>query len=258
MSSYKNAMKIQHTHRERQQPANRKHLGFLEKKKDYKRRADDYNAKKEALKVLRQKALDKNPDEFSHSMINSKVIDGVHTKKSSEKQLLNAELSADQVALMQTQDINYINSKLISEKRKLQKLQSRLHLISSDSTTQNKHTFFVDSEKEKRELNLASRLNTHPALLDRAFNRPKMEDLKSGKFSSYLGSEQTELLQKKTAKMYKELEQRMDREQKLSVLQRKMQIRALLKSERNKPEKTLKAETKDSAPIYKWALERKR
>jgi len=258
MSSYKNAMKTNHVHRERRQPEERKHLGFLEKKKDYKRRADDFNAKKEALKVLRQKALDKNPDEFHHSMINSKIVDGKHTKKSSQKQLDNAELSPEQLMLMKTQDINYINSKLISEKRKLQRLQSSLHLISSETKPQNKHTFFVDSAKEKHEFDLATRLNTHPALIDRAYNRPKMEDLKSGKFSAYLDPAKAELLQKKTAKMYKDLEKRMDREQKLSVLQRKMQIRSILKPEKNKPEKTIKKETRDSAPVYKWPQERKK
>ncbi len=41
---------------------------------------------------------------------------------------------------------------------------------------------------------------------------------------------QAEKLNKQTAKMYRELEQRMDRDEKLSVLQRKMQIRAILKS----------------------------
>lgn len=54
-----------------------------------------------------------------------RIIDGKHTKKSSQKQLDNAELSPEQLMLMKTQDMNYINSKLISEKRKLERLQSR-------------------------------------------------------------------------------------------------------------------------------------
>lgn len=247
-------MKIQHTHRERQQPANRKHLGFLEKKKDYKLRADDHNEKAAALKVLRQKALDKNPDEFSFKMLNSKLVDGVHKRKLKGEEVLTPE----QVALMQTQDINYIISKRVSEKRKLERLQSSLHLISSNNGTQNKHTFFVDSEKEKHSLDLAARLDTHPALLDRAYNRPRMSDLKKGKFSAYLDPEKAKLMRKETAKMYKELDQRMNREKKLAVLHRKMEMRALMKSEKNKPLKTLQKETTESAPVYIWAKERKR
>ena len=50
----------------------------------------------------------------------------------------------------------------------------------------------------------------------------------------------------------------MDREEKLSVLQRKMELRALLRGGKNKPLKILKEETKTSAPVYVWAKERKR
>jgi len=236
-------------------------LGQLEKRQDYKLRAADANEKKEALKILRQKALERNPDEFHHKMINSRLVDGEHTERwSDSKKAHEGEglLSAEQIALMQTQDINYINSKRISEKRKLEKLQSRLHLISSDKAVKNKHTIFVDSEKEKRTLDLAARLDTHPALLDRAYNRPRVKDLKAGKFSTYLDPEEAEKISRQTAKMYRELEQRMDRDEKLSVLQRKMQIRAILKSEKNRPLKKLKEETPDSAPVYKWASKRQK
>ena len=52
MSSLKNIVKTR-TYRERSQPAARAKLGLLEKRKDYKLRADDFHKKEDALRTLR-------------------------------------------------------------------------------------------------------------------------------------------------------------------------------------------------------------
>jgi U3 small nucleolar RNA-associated protein 11 len=59
------------THHERAQPAARARLGLLEKHKDYKIRAQDYNRKKKTLKTLRAKAEFRNKDEYYHGMEHS-------------------------------------------------------------------------------------------------------------------------------------------------------------------------------------------
>lgn len=68
----------QRLHRERRQPEYRKKFGYLEKKADYKKRAEDHHAKAERLKKLKNKAQERNPNEFHFHMINSRLVDGVH------------------------------------------------------------------------------------------------------------------------------------------------------------------------------------
>jgi len=71
------------------QPDSRQQLGLLEKKKDYRIRAKNYNEKKDTLKKLRKQALEKNPDEFYFHMINSEMRDGVHKEKVKKEVMTN-------------------------------------------------------------------------------------------------------------------------------------------------------------------------
>ena len=101
-------------------------------------------------------------------------------------------------------------------------------------------------------------MSTHPSLLSRVHNRPKISDLKSGKFNiESLDSQVLEEVGKKTAKSYRELQQRIDREEQLAVIQRKMEMKAALR-EKVKPIKQVTSETKSSAPVYLWPQERKK
>lgn len=252
MSSLSNAHKSQKTHRERHQPESRRKLGLLEKRKDYKARADDYNAKKATLKRLAKRTLNKNPDEFYHHMINSEVKDGVHHEKSKQE-----ILTPEQVKLMQTQDLKYVMYKRNVERKKIEKLRAGLQLLDSQDRTPNKHTFFVDTDREVKNFDPAKQLDTHPSLLGRTSNRLKMSDLASDKVCppdpETLGS-----IRVKQAKAYKELQQRIDRERSLAVVQEKMEAKKRLQNKRDRAVKVVVEETKDSAPVIKWAKERKR
>lgn len=251
MSSLKNAVKSQKTHRERHQPEARSQLGLLEKKKDYRLRAKDYNDKKQTLKRLRKKALNKNPDEFYFHMINSETVGGVHREKVKDE-----ELTPEQIQLMQTRDLTYVMHKRNIEKRKIERLKASLHMLDGEEKAKNKHTFFVDSEKEKREFDVAKRLGTHPDLLDRTFNRPKISMLETGQFVG--DDEISEEALKKKHKAYKELRQRIERERQLGVVQAKMEVKRHMQNKNEKPGLVVKAETKDSAAVLKWPSERKK
>ena len=70
MPSFKKVKKSQRVpHRERNQPQERKQLGILEKKKDYKIRSRRASIKNKTIKKLHEQALARNPDEFFFKMI---------------------------------------------------------------------------------------------------------------------------------------------------------------------------------------------
>ncbi|KAF2839374.1 U3 small nucleolar RNA-associated protein 11 [Patellaria atrata CBS 101060] len=105
MSSLRNAV-ARPTHRERAQPLERSKWGILEKHKDYSLRAKNFAEKRRKLRTLRQKAAERNPDEFAFSMMSSKQgRDGTRIGDRGNK-----ALSVDVVKLMKTQDVRYIRT----------------------------------------------------------------------------------------------------------------------------------------------------
>ncbi|KAM8976767.1 putative U3 small nucleolar RNA-associated protein 11 [Pelodytes ibericus] len=250
-ASFKKALKSrQKDHKERSQLGFRKNLGLLEKKKDYKLRADDFRKKRNTLNALRKKALDKNPDEFYFKMTSTKLQGGVHMNKQPSE-----EVTDEQLKVMRTQDLKYVEMKRVAEAKKIERLKSGLHLLDAEGIQKNKHTFFCDTKKEVRHFDLAAHLNTAPQLVNRVYNRPTMETLHNKAITGASHASQLKFA-KQRKHQYDILKQRIDREKKLFVISQKIQTRKDLLDKREKVK--VKKETVDSAAIYKFKMQRKR
>ncbi|XP_015512464.2 probable U3 small nucleolar RNA-associated protein 11 [Neodiprion pinetum] len=253
MSSWKRAAKAnQKTHRERHQPESRAHLGLLEKKKDYVARATDYHEKQSTIKLLRKRALNKNPDEFYFHMINAKLRNGIHREK-----VKTEEHTPDQIKLMETQDIRYVSYKRNIEAKKIDKLQSQLHMIDAANETKNKHTFFADDGNELKSFDVAKRLDTHATLLGRRTNRPKLSKLREMKLPD-IDEKMLSKMEQQKHMAYKELHKRIDRERELSIVQQKIEVKRALQDKKVPNPKQVKPATPDGPPIFQWKFQRKR
>ncbi|XP_068426533.1 probable U3 small nucleolar RNA-associated protein 11 [Clinocottus analis] len=254
MASFRKALKSrQRNHHERSQPEFRKHFGLLEKKKDYKLRAEDYHRKENTLAALRKKALDKNPDEFYYNMISSKLQDGVHIPNKPKEEV---EVTEEQKRVMRTQDIKYVEMKRVAEAKKIERLKGELHLLDAGSKEKNRHTFFVDSKAEVQSFDLAKHLDTAPELVDRVFNRPTLKTLETKSIQGVVAPRHLRKLAKQRNHQYKILTQRIDREKKLFVISQKIQTRKDLQDKNNKVK--VKKETPNASAIYKFEVKRKR
>lgn len=171
MSSLRNAVK-RITHKERAQPRARAHLGLLEKKQDYKKRAVDYQQKRERLQAMKLRADMRNPDEFYMGMHNSQMKDGKHTNKTSDN-----IISPEVVKLMKNQDLAHVRYQQQKETKKIERLQSTLHFIDTHNSADRKHTIFVDDQRKAELFDVAQHFQTLPQLADRAFNRPRVSTL---------------------------------------------------------------------------------
>jgi hypothetical protein len=195
MSSMRNAVQ-RRNHKERAQPVEREKWGLLEKRKDYKLRAADHKQKKQKLKLLSQKARDRNPDEFSFKMMSSKV--DRQGKKVADRG--NEALSMDVVKLLKTQDAGYIRTMLQVIRKERQELEQRLVLEEDevravrdgDKTKQGKHRVYVDDEEEQRKFDPDSWFGKGHDLPD-ANSQP--EDLRFGGYDD--DSEDEEVVTKR-------------------------------------------------------------
>ncbi|KIK07518.1 hypothetical protein K443DRAFT_87077 [Laccaria amethystina LaAM-08-1] len=108
-------------HKERSQLAHRAKLGVLEKHADYVKRARDYHSKQDRLTRLKQKAAERNKDEFYFSMKREKTKGGVHVKDRG-----NVALPSDIVKVLKTQDENYVRTMRAAGLKKIDKIKSQL------------------------------------------------------------------------------------------------------------------------------------
>eukprot|EP00539_Tryblionella_compressa_P002255 CAMPEP_0178746632 /NCGR_PEP_ID=MMETSP0744-20121128/7907_1 /TAXON_ID=913974 /ORGANISM="Nitzschia punctata, Strain CCMP561" /LENGTH=283 /DNA_ID=CAMNT_0020399845 /DNA_START=65 /DNA_END=916 /DNA_ORIENTATION=+ len=174
MSSLRNAVK-RIAHKERSQPVDRQHLGILEKKKDYKKRAVDYHRKEKRIKAMREKAAMRNPDEFYFGMHNSKVKDGKHRSNDDYR-----NLAPDVVRVMKDQDLSYVRMQKQKDMKKVDRLQASLHLLDSEAETvkaKRKHTVFVESKNEAEDFDVAEHFDTIPEFAERTFNRMRKSEI---------------------------------------------------------------------------------
>jgi U3 small nucleolar RNA-associated protein 11 len=117
---------------------------LLEKRKDYTLRAKDHKEKRKRLKVLREKADQRNPDEFSFGMMSSKTLNGVKVGDRGNK-----ALSHDVVMLLKTQDVGYIRTVLQKTKIERRKAESAAILKDTVETTAKPRKIFVDSIEQQ-------------------------------------------------------------------------------------------------------------
>jgi len=244
MSSSLKNVGPQRTYRERAQPSARKRLGLLEKKKDYKLRAKDFHRKEDKIKRLRQKAALKNPDEFYHAMINA------GTKSKRFRQVPEDALKprdADQHALVLSHDANYVAMKRSVELSKIESLKSALHFSASAGSGLNSRIVYVDSDEEEENRN--ADLETPQ----------RKENVKGAQSKRNTIEEKRAMKADKLQRtLYRDLESRLDREEKLRNLLVSMD------TERNLIGKGKRIRVKESDPytgqpaVYKWKQQRKR
>ncbi|KAL3632536.1 U3 small nucleolar RNA-associated protein 11 [Castilleja foliolosa] len=138
MSSLRNAVPRK-AHKERAQPSSRKGYGLLEKHKDYVERARAYHQKEQAIQKLKEKAAFRNPDEFSFKIIRQKP-----SMESTDWSEAN-KYTKEELMLMKTQDIGYIQQKLQAEKKKIEKLSGMLHCL--DNHSLGKHVYYAENRR---------------------------------------------------------------------------------------------------------------
>ncbi|KAH8119897.1 u3 small nucleolar RNA-associated protein 11 [Phellopilus nigrolimitatus] len=267
MSSLRNSLH-RRNHKERSQLSHRAKFGILEKHKDYVLRARDYHSKQDRIQRLRQKAADRNKDEFYFGMNRQKTQKGIHVQDRG-----NSSMPVDMVNILKTQDENYVRTMRAAGLKKIEKLKAQLtaladliapHLLSNGeegdddkledeeldvlrqagiiqesksskrkSKQASKHIIFVDNEDEASE----KTLEPDSDMLDLGWRETK-ESKKSrkGKAAQMEGEgaggelmvERREIAKKHRTRLLKELSARLIRDTQLRYAERELAMQRML------------------------------
>jgi U3 small nucleolar RNA-associated protein 11 len=144
---------------------------------DYKLRAADHREKKKRLKILKEKAQERNPDEFSFGMMSSKV--DKQGRKIGDRG--NKALSMDVVKLLKTQDVGYIRTMLQMVRKEREELEQKMVLADEevkvlrdgDKGKKSRHTVYVGDVEQQEEFDEESWFGTGGKWPDRVWNRSR-------------------------------------------------------------------------------------
>lgn len=149
MSSLRNAVQ-RRNHKERAQPLARQKWGLLEKSKDYKLRAADHKLKTRKIAALKQKASERNEDEFYFGMMSSSTKGGVKIAKKGQENGGGKVLDNEVVRLMKTQDQGYLRTALQRCRREIARVEEGVVVqrigVKTEGSREGKIVFGEDGE----------------------------------------------------------------------------------------------------------------
>jgi len=129
-------------------------------------------------------------------------------------------------------------------------MQGNLHLLSNKPI--NTHTIFVDSKEEVEEFDPVEYFNTIPEAVERSYNRPKLETLKTEEL--FVNKAKLKKVEIERNKNYTELLSRMDREKNMQSMLEKMTLQKHLMNKGRR----IKVTKGEDQSVYKWKRERKK
>ncbi|PVV04968.1 hypothetical protein BB560_000514 [Smittium megazygosporum] len=265
-------------HKERAQPVHRSKYGLLEKHKDYVLRAKDFHFKQDRLKALKDKARNRNDDEFYFAMQNQRTKKGVHISDR------NAVFSHDFLQLLKSQDAAYVQNQININANKIRNLREGLSfndleaaVLLTDSSfdffndleaatlldkksnsvsepPKQKHTIFVDDSEQLNSFDPSEYFDTPSELLNRKFNRLKKDQIEQAA-ENIPSKQEMKKLNRLKSKLVSELAMRMERQDQLKKVLREMQIQKELQK---KGSKIKVGKDAMGLPVYKWKYDRKR
>jgi U3 small nucleolar RNA-associated protein 11 len=270
MSSFSKNIIPRREHRERVQPRQRasKH-GLLEKKRDYKLRAKDANRKAYRLKLLREKAAFRNPDEFYHAMERAAPTKGGRVRRTRNPNAAENHHTADGDVrrLVETQDRAYVQMKRTRERSKIEEFKQSLHFLEAAAVEEHrKHRIFVADDVAE-----ISDTDTHDVVVGL---ENRLSDCLEAEESPGLGDEalhddfdwneppadgkSVRRARKKSRKAYEELSQRLDRASRLTSALEDLTLRKNLLSKGAR--KKVKPGDPEAGilPVFKWRKQRSR
>ncbi|CUF74897.1 U3 snoRNA-associated protein UTP11, putative [Bodo saltans] len=164
-------------HKERSQPASRKHLGALEKHKDYVKRAKRRHDKVSKLNKLKRAAAQRNPDEY-HMKMTEAVMDVASGKMKRKNASKEERLKDTKLQLLKnSENINYLRHAAEHDRRRAKELLDEV--VGLDMKPCNTHTVFVDDEEEVRRFKPAEYFGTTQEMLAYPAMRGKVEMMKN-------------------------------------------------------------------------------